>query len=237
MTDMRKLKSIVADAFDEHPLSVDDFDMLPFISEHEDATIKMDANSVEPKKNRLTHKEESKMKLQELLESRRKDKHPEYKQALETSPQLAWRKYGREPKELKKREHLWAKSAETAYYYADHLGRRFPAGEPAISKDPLWAFYYARNVIKKRFPAGEEAIASDPQWAYEYARQVIKKRFPAGEEAIASDADRAFDYAEFLGKRFLAGEPTIAKNPDLAHDYATMFNLKYNSKTKTFLDK
>lgn len=64
---MRKLKSIVADAFDEHPLSVDDFDMLPFISEHEDATIKMDANSVEPKKNRLTHKSDSPEQIKQNL--------------------------------------------------------------------------------------------------------------------------------------------------------------------------
>ena len=92
------------------------------------------------------------------------------------SPELAWEKYRDNPKELKKREHLWVTSAVYAYSYALHvLEEPFPLGEKAIASHPDYAYYYACNVLKKPSPLGEAAIASHPEIAYDYAHDVLEK--------------------------------------------------------------
>jgi len=111
--------------------------------------------------------------------------------AQENVPQLKWLQVmEQEGKDaLNKHEHLWAKDARTAYGYAAHIDRPFPAGEKVISSNAKLSFRYAINILgKKPFPAGEKAIAADAKYSYLYAFQVLNDRFPAGEEAISKDA-------------------------------------------------
>jgi hypothetical protein len=135
-------------------------------------------------------------------------------QAFERVPELAWEKYEDDPDELKKREKLWARDPWTAYKYAFRLKKSFPAGEAAIAKDAMAAYYYAYYVLKKEpFPAGEAAIAKDAASAYRYASDVLKKRFPAAEATIAKSGEYAEAYAQaVLQAPFPAAEKVIARS-------------------------
>ena len=92
------------------------------------------------------------MKINEIIDPYKLSKRPlPYRDVVyEKHPELAWEKYKDNPKELKKREHLWV-------------------------TNPEYAYLYARWVLKKPFPLGEKAIASSPQYAYHYVLDVLKK--------------------------------------------------------------
>jgi lambda repressor-like predicted transcriptional regulator len=113
-----------------------------------------------------------------------------------------------------------------AYEHAKSLGRRFPEGEAAISKDAEYAYKYAKYVIEGRWPEGEATITKDVEAAYLYARDAIEGRFPEGETEISKDAEYAYKYARDVVKgRWPAGEATIA-NSLWKQDYEKIFKVK-----------
>jgi hypothetical protein len=72
-----------------------------------------------------------------------------YHEAHEKIPAVIWEKYKKDPKELKKFEHILATDGKYAYYYAVFvLNAPFQLGEAAISKDPDYAGRYALNILK-----------------------------------------------------------------------------------------
>jgi hypothetical protein len=94
-----------------------------------------------------------------------------YADAAKKIPSVAW-DMAKSVAEKRELEHLWAKDARYAYYYARNIIKKpWPPGEAAIAKDPEWAYEYVRDIIKKPWPPGEAAIAKDPEWAYEYQRR------------------------------------------------------------------
>lgn len=98
--------------------------------------------------------------------------------AHEILPDLFWKKYEKQPAEMKKREPAIAKDAYYSYIYArDVLKRRFPAGEPTIAKDSGFAYTYALFVVGGPWPEGEEAIAKDQGYSNMYASKVLKHDF------------------------------------------------------------
>ena len=101
-----------------------------------------------------------------------------YKEAFEVVPELVWEKYKNDPEELKKREHILAKDALPASYYAITIIRKpFPLGEEAISKNAHYSYWYAYKVLNKPFPLGEEAISKNEYWNNQY-QQFLKPPFP-----------------------------------------------------------
>ena len=99
---------------------------------------------------------------------------PDYDLHHDTVPELVWKKYKDDPKELKKREKALAKDLHIAFDYAKRILKGpFPAGEAVIAKHSNYAYYYAKEVLKGPFPAGEAAIAKDPQFSYEYAKTIL----------------------------------------------------------------
>jgi len=46
--------------------------------------------------------------------------------------------------------------------------------ENNVKDDPKQAFWYAWNVLKGPFPAGEPAIVKDPELAFRYALHVLQ---------------------------------------------------------------
>jgi hypothetical protein len=114
--------------------------------------------------------------------------------------ELFWDKYADNPKELKKREAVIAKSAKYSYLYAiDVLHGKFLLGEPAIAKSADYSYWYARNVLKGKSPLGEPAIAKDVLYSYWYAKYVLKGRFKLGEPAIEKDENYWNDYRKRFG--------------------------------------
>ena len=82
-------------------------------------------------------------------------------------PVLAWTKYHQDQNELKKREKMWARDPQTAYWYArDVLHGPFKIGELAIAKDSDYSYLYAKCVLKGPFKLGELAIANS-RWKSE----------------------------------------------------------------------
>ena len=71
-----------------------------------------------------------------------------------------------------------SKNSEYAYKYAVLLDRPFKAGEAAISKDPEYAYMYAKGILKGPFKAGEEVISKYPGSAYMYAKDVLADADP-----------------------------------------------------------
>ena len=119
----------------------------------------------------------------------------DYHAGVELVPSLAWDKYKHNHDELKKREKLWIKDPETAYYYAlSILKGPFELGEPAIAKDGWHSFMYAVRVLKGPFELGEPTIAKDAYCSYVYADKVLCAPFPLGEPALAKDAYYADRY-------------------------------------------
>lgn len=105
--------------------------------------------------------------------------------AYEKIPFLAWEKHVGDERQIRKREHLWAREADKAVMYAMHfLHGRFKKGEPAILKDSFWARVYANEVIKGPWPEAEDIIATSAYDSFVYAQQVLKARFKKGEDTI-----------------------------------------------------
>jgi hypothetical protein len=143
-----------------------------------------------------------------------------------------------------------ARDAELSYLYALQQKKRFPEGEPAISKDAGWSLFYAQDVIKGAWPEGEDTIATDAEYSIDYATYVIKKRFPKCEPNLLKNQNAyqlinyardvikgpwpeaeplilksknisyLYDYAEMTGKRFKPAEKYIAKDSHFAWHYA-----------------
>ena len=121
---------------------------------------------------------------------------------LDLVPSIAWEKYKNSPDELRKREKLWVRAAETVYYYAKKvLNGPFPLGEPAIAKDAQWSYMYTYDVLKRKpFKLGEPEIAKDAHWSYMYAVYVLNGQFKLGEPAIAKDPHYSEIYQRFFNK-------------------------------------
>ena len=86
-------------------------------------------------------------------------------------PSVAWEKYKNNHEELKKREKMWARDPQTAYWYAYNILKgQFELGEKAIAKDARYSYWYAANVLKKRFKLGEPAIKKTSMDWIAYAR-------------------------------------------------------------------
>jgi len=115
-----------------------------------------------------------------------------------------------------------ASPEKLAKYAFEELGaRRWPAAEPRIMTDLVWAIFYAQHVIRGRWPEAEPELMKSPMFAAQYAAYVIKDRWPEAEPYIARDAEMATDYAAYnLKGRFPAAEALIAQNPERAFIYA-----------------
>lgn len=84
--------------------------------------------------------------------------------------------YHTNPESLDHYEERFTLVPKLAYEHAKSLGRRFPEGEPAIAKNKVWAYFYAKEVIKGRFPEGEAAINKDKWLADLYSRFLISQK-------------------------------------------------------------
>jgi hypothetical protein len=101
------------------------------------------------------------------------------------------------------------------------LKGRFPEGEPAIAKDPKFAYFYALHVLHAPFPLGEPIISQSLQYTYAYAFNVLKGPFPLGELLISQSAEYSYFYARDVIKApFPKGEPAISQSPRYSCDYA-----------------
>ena len=111
-----------------------------------------------------------------------------FDQVMNSVPDLAWDHFEDNHEELRKREHVWAKSPMYSYLYANYVlnGERFVKGEDAIATDAEYSLYYAAYVLKgERFEKGEDAIATDAYYSYKYATYVLDgKRVEKIEDAI-----------------------------------------------------
>ena len=121
-----------------------------------------------------------------------------FDQAMDSVPSVAWEHYKGNHEELRKREHMWAKSAEHSYWYALFVlkGERFIKGEDAIATDALYSYRYANNVLKgERVEKFEDAIATSARHSYEYAFFSLNgERFIKGEDAIrGSEYQQAYE--------------------------------------------
>ena len=145
-----------------------------------------------------------------------------YDQAMNSVPHLAWDHFRNKPKELRKREHIWAQSAEYSHLYAIYVlkGERFEKGEDAIATDARWSCNYAKDVLKGRFEKGEDAIATDAGYSLIYVTDVLDgKRVKKFEDAIVTSAQYSYWYArEVLKGRSEKFEDAIAT--DVWYSYA-----------------
>jgi len=119
-------------------------------------------------------------------------------------------------------EPIMTKDPEWAYGYARGILKgRFPEAEPYIAKDPGLAYDYAVNILKYPWPEAESYIAKDPKWAYYYARDVLKRPWPEAEPCIIKDSAWAYYYAkDVLERPWPEAEPTIIQDPVRACFYA-----------------
>ena len=109
--------------------------------------------------------------------------------AFENVPELVWDRFTRGIGYFA-RENGWRPKEEGI--------RELKKREAVFTKDPKYAFLYAKHVLKGRFRAGEAALAKDPWYAWLYAHGVLKKRFPAGEITIAGSSYAEPYWDEFL---------------------------------------
>jgi hypothetical protein len=129
----------------------------------------------------------------------------------ELIPTEVWDKFKNQPDELKKREHVLARNAKTAYKYAVYvLDGRFKLGEPALSKNSQYAMSYAQFL--NGFPAAETLFANNAIDALTYSTDVIKKPFPLGEPAIADIMSTASRYLQVFPERKTAIENLRTKS-------------------------
>ena len=73
--------------------------------------------------------------------------------------------------------------------------------EPAIAKNAMFSYQYAKNILKGPFELGEPAIAKDMEFSYYYAKNILKGEFPLGEPVIAKDVEFSFYYAKYALKK------------------------------------
>ena len=67
------------------------------------------------------------------------------------------------------------------------LERPWPEAEPHIMKNPMWAYYYAKDVLKHPWSEAEPYIVKNSWFAILYARDVLKRRWPEAESYIKKD--------------------------------------------------
>ena len=100
-----------------------------------------------------------------------------YERAKTQVPEVVWESCGTD-EQLRALEHLWAQNPKLAYVYTLFVRKRaWPEGseaEKTMARDGRYAYRYARDVLKAPFPAGEPAIARDAIWAPIYARYVLE---------------------------------------------------------------
>ena len=76
-------------------------------------------------------------------------------------------KYHSEPNSLDECENRLTIVPELAYKYALETNQRFEAGEPAIIKNPRYAYSYAAYIMNSRWPEAELVIMKNPlYWNY-----------------------------------------------------------------------
>ena len=103
-------------------------------------------------------------------------------------PDLAYELAKKNPELRPKLEPAIMKDPMYAYRYADYiLERRWPEAEPYIMKDPQYTYWYADAVLERRWPEAEPYIMKDPKWAYWYAKNVLERRWPEAEPYIMKD--------------------------------------------------
>ena len=113
-----------------------------------------------------------------------------------------------------------------AYDLAMKNSKLRPKLEPAIMKDPEWAYEYALYVLERPWPEAEPVIMKDPKYAYLYARDVIRRRWPEAEQYIMENSRCACLYARYvLKRRWPEAEPYIMKDLGWWNDYKRHFNL------------
>ena len=150
--------------------------------------------------------------------------------ATDKVPYLAWDHFRANHEELRKREHVWAKSAKYSYWYAEDVLRdeRVEKIEDAIATDAYYSYFYAKDVLKgERVEKIEDAIATSAGFSYQYAIYVLKgKRFEKGEDAISTSAYYSYLYAkDVIKKRLPQGEPII-RGSRWQEDYEQEFGIK-----------
>jgi len=111
---------------------------------------------------------------------------------------------------------------KSAYEYARKILKdKFPEGEEAMAKSPIYSYQYAKNILKDKFPLGEKAISRSSKYSYDYTVNVLHGRFPLGEKAIMKDNVYFINYIRDVIKgRWLDAETVIAKDPVNATYYA-----------------
>jgi hypothetical protein len=68
--------------------------------------------------------------------------------------------------------------ARLAYFYSIYTleGRRWPEAEPAIMKNPEYAYLYARDIRKTRWPEAEKYIMKDSYYWECYFDRYLKNK-------------------------------------------------------------
>ncbi len=117
------------------------------------------------------------------------------------------------------------KLPKLAYGLAKSNPKLRPKLEPAIMKDPRWAFYYALYVLKRPWSEAEPYIMKDPYSACGYSWLVLKRRWPEAEPYIMNDPINAYVYATYLKRRWPEAEPYIMKDPYWWKEYKRHFEL------------
>jgi len=118
------------------------------------------------------------------------------------------------------------KLPKLAYELAKKNPELRPKLEPAIMKDPRYAYWYARDILKRPWPEAEPYIMKDPEYACYYARDVLKRRWPEAEPYIMKDPMQAYWYADIvLNDRWPEAEPYIMKDKHIWVQYKRVFDL------------
>ena len=91
------------------------------------------------------------------------------------------------PKELHGFDVAPYKIPELAYELAKSNPELRPKLEPAIMKDPRWAYWYTRHVLNRPWPEAESVIMKNSTWALNYAVHVLRRPWPEAEPYIMKD--------------------------------------------------
>lgn len=111
---------------------------------------------------------------------------------------------------------LVMRNAEAAQMYAYLVmhGQRWTEAEPAIMRDPVTAFWYARGVIQGRWPEAEPSIVTHPESAGAYAAEFMNGKWPEAEARAAADPAYNEVYQDYVTPYTGAAEesllPTVA---------------------------
>ena len=103
-------------------------------------------------------------------------------------PELAYKLAFWKPELRPKLEPAIMKDPRWAYDYATLvLQRRWAKAEPVIMKDAYYAYYYAKNIMGRAWPEAEPYIMKDPHYAFLYARNILERRWPDAELYIKTN--------------------------------------------------